>query len=533
MSIRTFIIQTVVVLFIFMQEKIMCETNLTGNPAIDVPQFHCPLPEKYADEKRMFQGIPSIAASDDNNLWAVWYTGGITEDRDNLVVVARSRDGGVTWSKPLFCLELPNDIRMFDPSIWYAPDGKIHLYWSASHQLWTMHADNPNSDEPVWSAPQYVAPGVAMNKAIVDSRGRWLIPVSVWNCPYGPTKDHTPEGPSGAWIVVSEDQGKTYHQLGRGYTPPDIALFDEHSVVELKDGRFWILNRTRKGVGQFFSEDGGKTWSDFAASPIKHTSSRFFLRRLQSGKIILVKHGDIDQDCGRSQLKAFVSDDEGKTWRGGLLLDPRSGISYPDGDQTPDGRIHIIYDFDRYGMKVIHHAVITETDILAGHLCSPGSFLGGVINHASGIHPDYLMKDNADGIAFSDQLAPFTGADEQNAPADFAKGTLLFSDRKYVLNAMKPPFLNRRFIRAAMNNGVRAVCEADGMATVLTPLPKRNRDSQEKLLLEQGFRKTNVPEFSLFGDIHFGGLGNVVSVFQKPVRKGDVVELGKWGVLVY
>lgn len=44
---------------------------------------------------------------------------------------------------------------------------------------------------------------------------------------------------------------------------------------------------------------------------------------------------------------AFLSDDDGKTWSKGLLLDERPGVSYPDGHQTNDGRIYITYDYNR------------------------------------------------------------------------------------------------------------------------------------------------------------------------------------------
>ena len=40
-----------------------------------------------------------------------------------------------------------------------------------------------------------------------------------------------------------------------------------------------------------------------------------------------------------SQLTAWLSEDEGATWQGGLMLDERKGISYPDGFQAPDGTV--------------------------------------------------------------------------------------------------------------------------------------------------------------------------------------------------
>ncbi len=76
---------------------------------------------------------------------------------------------------------------------------------------------------------------------------------------------------------------------------------------------------------------------------------------------MLVKHHDY---TGRSHLTAFLSTDDGETWQGGLLLDERANVSYPDGAQTADGRIYIIYDRERYDAKEILMAVFSEADVL-------------------------------------------------------------------------------------------------------------------------------------------------------------------------
>ncbi|MFN2352420.1 MAG: sialidase family protein, partial [Kiritimatiellia bacterium] len=68
----------------------------------------------------------------------------------------------------------------------------------------------------------------------------------------------------------------------------------------------------------------------------------------------------------RSHLKAYLSDDDGATWAGDLLLDERVGVSYPDGDQAADGTIAITYDFDRTGARDILMAEFREEDVLAG-----------------------------------------------------------------------------------------------------------------------------------------------------------------------
>jgi len=65
-----------------------------------------------------------------------------------------------------------------------------------------------------------------------------------------------------------------------------------------------------------------------------------------------------------------TSDDDGRTWRGGLMIDERPGVSYPDGVQSPDGTIYLIYDYARQADRTILMATFTERDVLETRLFS-------------------------------------------------------------------------------------------------------------------------------------------------------------------
>ncbi len=136
-------------------------------------------------------------------------------------------------------------------------------------------------------------------------------------------------------------------------------------TVELRDGRLWMLARTADGIAESYSSDQGRTWTG-PQIRFPHVSARFHLRRLASGSLLLVKHGKIDERTNkRSHLMAHLSHDDGQTWTGGLLLDERNGVSYPDGFQSPDGRIFISYDRERAAEREILLAVFTEEDVAA------------------------------------------------------------------------------------------------------------------------------------------------------------------------
>ena len=80
----------------------------------------------------------------------------------------------------------------------------------------------------------------------------------------------------------------------------------------------------------------------------------------------------------------MLSEDDGETWKGFLLLDERARVSYPDAAQSPDGMINIIYDWNRKDDKEILLARVTEEDILAGRLTDSRSELKLLLNKATG-----------------------------------------------------------------------------------------------------------------------------------------------------
>jgi predicted neuraminidase len=266
--------------------------------------------------------------------------------------------------------------RAFDPCLWHDPAGRLWLFWAQrdqSVQTWAMFTDDSGSENPKWSAPRLIQAGIMLNKPAVIAPGAWLLPVATWK------RDNS------AKVVVSLDRGATFKLLGEANVP-DAAdrNCDEHIIVPRQDGSLLMLVRTRYGIGQSQSTDDGKTWSAVDPAPMQHTASRFFIRRLQSGKLLLVKHGNIDEKTGRSHLRAFLSDDDGKTWSGGLLIDERKSVSYPDGVQAPDGTIYLIYDIGRSSEKQILLATFTEDDVAKGEWTSAKSRQRVVVNQAAG-----------------------------------------------------------------------------------------------------------------------------------------------------
>lgn len=319
---------------------------------------------RYAEQSRRFTGISSIAVTEKGRLWATWYAG-VTpgEDENNYVVLATSDDQGKTWEEVLAIdPDGKGPVRAYDPEVWIDPDNQLWLFWAQStknytssvYGVWALTTLDIDQKDGQWSAPKRLSDGVMMCKPTVLSSGEWLLPVSTWRYTDNSAK-----------VIVSEDHGKSWKLRGGVDVPKEDREFDEHMVVERKDGSLWMLVRTKYGIGESTSTDRGKTWGPLKHSGILHTSSRFFIRRLSSGNLLLVKHGPIQIKTARSHLMAFVSTDDGHSWSKGLLLDERLGVSYPDGQQTADGRIFITYDFGRTKDQHINLITFSEDDITA------------------------------------------------------------------------------------------------------------------------------------------------------------------------
>lgn len=488
----------------------------------------------HRTDNRAHVGISSIAVSPKTGrLWATWY-GGITpnEDQNNYCVLSTSADGGETWKEVLVAdpdTWWPR--RAFDPELWISPDGKLRWTWTdrigtvasdpANDQLWMLTLDSecePPAEPPV---PTYVGRGVMMCKPTVLSTGEWAFPVAQWQ-----------SQPSSCMYVTS-DGGKSFTLRGGAEMPQLDRLFDEHLFVEKKDGRLWCLSRSKSGIRESFSSDRGVTWTP-AMYPvgIRHTSSRFFVRRLSSGNLLFVKHGPMDKDVGRKELTAYISRDDGATWEGGLMLDGRSGVSYPDGQQTADGTIYITYDFDRTRAREILFCTFREEDVLAGKDVSGKVRLRRLVTKSRGIPNLKPVADNKDGVPL---VTKDGGAFETAVwkACSLKEGEMLFTDRRYALSPaglLPKGWDGAKFLRIPLMGEQTLTVARAGVVGVLTPQENRNKDSLSESLEKQGFRRVALPEIRLFDPAN---TGNYVTFYQKRCVAGEKVRVGKWGVPVW
>lgn len=334
----------------------------------------------YEYRNRIWQGIPGLERTKQGRLWVTWYSGGSGEGADNYITLISSDDDGDSWTAPRLVIDLPGRVRAYDPCLWIDPLGRLWQFWAQSFDyfdgragVWYIRCDDPDAVEPRWSEPRRIANGVMMNKPTVLSNGAWVAPTAVWQY----CEPHLPQLDAERFsnLTWSRDEGKTWETTPGADVPQ--RQFDEHMIVERRDGSLWMLVRTDYGIGESISTDGGATWSPGRDTKLGGPGSRFFIRRLNSGRLLLVNHVNFTK---RNNLTAMLSDDDGFTWYGNLLLDPRDKVSYPDGVEDDTGKIYIVYDHDRQGEMEILYAVFTEEDITAGKLVHPDSRLRQLIS---------------------------------------------------------------------------------------------------------------------------------------------------------
>jgi sialidase-1 len=151
----------------------------------------------------------------------------------------------------------------------------------------------------------------------------------------------------------SDDEGKTWtpsHLIDLGGCGHHGGV-TEATIEELRDGRLWMLLRTNWGrFWEAFSADAGRSWRDIRPSRFDASSAPGLLKRLASGRLMLVWNrlypegkssfpltggdrlwSEVPVSNHREELSVAFSADDGKTFTEPVVIARRrrGWLSYP------------------------------------------------------------------------------------------------------------------------------------------------------------------------------------------------------------
>ncbi|RZA01373.1 MAG: exo-alpha-sialidase [Sphingobacteriaceae bacterium] len=316
---------------------------------------------------RFWQGIPTVTSSKGGILYAAWYSGANGEGVGNFVTVSVSTDQGITWKNNELIINPDSNLRFFDPVLWTDKYNHVILFfnkargriWDGKGGVWAMSLMyNAATDSIAYTQAMRLSNGVMQNKPVDTNDGSsTLFPIALWKFT---------GFASGVYLYQSVynealKRADQFFQMSVVPFAESERTYDEHQVIQLKDG-YYVMLRGRYGL--YYMRKG---YNDIGWGPTKkfldmtNTSSRFTLWRLKSGRIALIINNSL---YTRENLTIYLSSDEMKTWSYGMLIDVRKKVTYPDMVQTPDGRINVIYDHERFIDKNIQFVSFTEKDVI-------------------------------------------------------------------------------------------------------------------------------------------------------------------------
>lgn len=330
----------------------------------------------------------SLVETAPGDLLACWFHGSGERTADDVIIQgARKRNGATAWRAP-FLMADSQDLPDCNPVLFIDPRGTLWLFWIAvQNNQWggsllkyRTSTDYAGAGPPVWGWQDVIhcrprsmegtfIGGMEAKEDKLLRRLGWMTrlhPImlsetrmmlglysDVFNC---------------SLAAFTEDWGQTW-----AFSDPINGYGNiQPSFVRKADGTIVAMMRDNglpKQIRRATSSDGGITWSKVETMDIPNPGSSLECIALDSGRWVLVCN---DAKKGRHWLTAYLSDDEGASWKWRRRLEdfePGQGsASYPSVIQAADGAIHCTYSFTRKGVagSTIKHARFNEAWIEAG-----------------------------------------------------------------------------------------------------------------------------------------------------------------------
>lgn len=279
------------------------------------------------------------------------------------LVMRKSTDGGRSWQDAKILQQGTKQYSLLSHTLFQSKSGLLlHLFVKYSgydyetgtpeKSLCQVYLQKSKDLGDSWSEPFLMPTGERYHGDILSMtqllNGRWIYPFCFL------TNIRSQFAVS---VMFSDDDGRTWQRSetiiktgGSGFE----SGASEPTVVELPDGRLWMLIRAQTGFQwESFSSDQGATWTAAVPSLIPSSNAPATALRLLNGDIALAWNNHVQSNYSRQSLVVGLTRD-GKSFSGLREIDytdfsvdpaiPNQHVTYPYLTETKEGKIMVSYN---------------------------------------------------------------------------------------------------------------------------------------------------------------------------------------------
>jgi alpha-L-rhamnosidase len=330
----------------------LSEVQQIEHPAVLVQEFIYDIEKALTPECHA-----STIAVSNGVIIAAWFGG--TEEKNDDVGIWVSRKASHSWSIPV---EVVNGIQedgsrypCWNPVLFQPMGQPLHLFYKVGpnpREWWGQYMTS-DDDGKTWTKPIRLPEGILgpiKNQPIQLADSTILSPSST-------------ESDADGWKIhleTSSDHGRTWSKTAALNDPKEFGAI-QPVVLNYGNGKLQLLSRTENEViAQNWSVDSGKTWSEMTATPLPNPNSGIDGVTLTDGRQLLVYNPTGRNWGDRVPLSLALSTD-GENWDRVLDVEPirestdKEGeeYSYPTILQAPDGKVHLVYTWNRKTVKYV------------------------------------------------------------------------------------------------------------------------------------------------------------------------------------
>lgn len=265
------------------------------------------------------------------------------------LTIRRSKDGGTSWGEAQDFLQGTKDYSLLSHCLKRSASGAlIHIFvrysgydhksGSPANSLCEAFVHRSLDNGKIWTEPVRMATGERYIGDVLSLEklrdGRLVYPFAYLT---------ETKAQFACSLLYSDDDGFTWKR-SRSKLEAGGGGFEsgasEPTVVELPDGRLWMLIRAQTGfLWESFSTDRGESWSVATPSALPSSNAPATAIRLRNGDIAVAWNNHVQSNYARQSLVLGLTRD-GRSFRGLREID---FTDYPDNDGEPP--LHVTYPY--------------------------------------------------------------------------------------------------------------------------------------------------------------------------------------------